>query len=539
MSRRSRITVALLAAALIALSVCAAPSAMAKSSSSSHALRFKVVKRTAHFDIVIGHNHRIAVRHGAHRVILHGGERYRVVRRTHSYIFLGFISRGAAGTPAIVSPNSGEFPVGAATTITWRTSVAVSTGYYGVSLKNTVNGTSTGLTTGKISARKGVTSYSVPWSVTQAVGTYALWVYYYSSGGKMVGSGVSNGTLSIMPAPVPVPTPTPTPTATPTPAGGIQEGVSFTAHSAGAYDNVDAHTALDELRATGATWVMILATAYQDNIASTTIERTASTPSDASLENIIAYAHSIGLKVMLKPQIDLSNDPDHDRASIGSDFSDTDWTTWFASYTSFIIHYATLAAATHCEQFSVGCVLNATVAHEAAWRQVISDVRTVYRGSLTYAANLYTDSPTNPHNVQFWDALDLIGLNMYPTLSEQLEPTVADLVAGWGPVYTRLAQLHTRWNKPLIFTELGIRSMAGAAQSPSLWQGTGAVDLSVQANWYQAALETFAAHSFMDGMFWWEWAPWPTDGGSSDISYTPHGKPAEVILTDWYTNKLR
>ena len=97
----------------------------------------------------------------------------------------------------------------------------------------------------------------------------------------------------------------------------------------------------------------------------------------------------------------------------------------------------------------------------------------------------------------------------------------------------------TRWNKPLIFTELGIRSMAGAARSPGLWQGTGTVDPIVQANWYQAALETFATHSFMAGMFWWEWAPWPTVGGPSDTSYTPHGKAADVILTDWYTNKLR
>ena len=426
-------------------------------------------------------------------------------------------------------------------------------------------------------------SYSVPWSVTQTVGTYALWVYYYSSGGQRgrfwrVERHAERHACSRARADTCADAdahshrhadthPDADRDADTNPDADCHADTNADSHrdadadpdthayanaglevsrrasrsqphSAAAYDNVGAHAALDELRATGATWVMILATGYQDNIASTTIARTAETPSDASLENIIAYAHSIGLKVMLKPHIDLSNDPDHDRASIGSDFSDADWATWFASYTSFIGHYATLAAATDCEQFSVGCELNATVAHEAAWRQVIADVRTAYHGSLTYAANLYTDSPTNPHNVQFWDALDLIGLDMYPTLSDKLEPTVADLVAGWGPVYTRLAELHARWNKPLIFTEIGIRSVAGAARSPGLWQGAGAVDPVVQANWYQAALQTFAAHSFMAGLFWWEWAPWPSVGGFNDASYTPHGKPAEVILTDWYTNKL-
>ena len=52
------------------------------------------------------------------------------------------------------------------------------------SLMNTVNGISTELTAGKISARSGVTSYSVPWNVIQVVGTYTLSVCYYSSEGK-------------------------------------------------------------------------------------------------------------------------------------------------------------------------------------------------------------------------------------------------------------------------------------------------------------------------------------------------------------------
>ena len=43
----------------------------------------------------------------------------------------------------------------------------------------------------------------------------------------------------------------------------------------------------------------------------------------------------------------------------------------------------------------------------------------------------------------------------------------------------------------------------------------------------------------MTGMLLSGRAPWPSVGGPDDTSYTPHGKPAEVILTDWYTNKLR
>ena len=90
---------------------------MATSSSSSKALRFTVVKRTAHYDVVKGHSMRFAVRRGAHKVVLHGVERYRVVKRTHRYVFLRAVSHNVTAKPTIISPNGGGFVLGASTTI--------------------------------------------------------------------------------------------------------------------------------------------------------------------------------------------------------------------------------------------------------------------------------------------------------------------------------------------------------------------------------------------------------------------------------------
>ena len=158
MSRKSRIAATILTAALVALSICAVPSAMAKPS--AHAFRFNVIKRTS----------------------------------DSTYLRAVQNPKGDTTKPTITSPNSGQFAVGASTTISWRTSAADSSCYYLVSLRNTANGASTGLTS-KVLAHKGVTSYSAPWKVTQAVGTYSLWVYYYSSQGKVIGSDVSDGSL--------------------------------------------------------------------------------------------------------------------------------------------------------------------------------------------------------------------------------------------------------------------------------------------------------------------------------------------------------
>jgi len=216
-SRKSRIGVTILTGVLVALSICAVPAAMAKSSSSSQALRFKVVKRTSHYDIVKGHSHRFAVKRGARKVTVRGVGRCRLVRRTPHVVFLRAFTGHAKARPTITSPNSGALVKDSPTKITWRMSSAVSTGYFQISLKNTVGGASTALTSSSIPANRGTTSYSVPWNVAQAVGTYRLWVHYYASGGRSQASDSSDGTVSITLATVPTPTPTPTPTATPTP----------------------------------------------------------------------------------------------------------------------------------------------------------------------------------------------------------------------------------------------------------------------------------------------------------------------------------
>ena len=217
---------------------------------------------------------------------------------------------------------------------------------------------------------------------------------------------------------------------------GVEKGVSYSGYWWTSYDGSAARTSLRELRATGATWAMVLVTVYQDDVDSTTISRTEpNTPTDASLTGIIAYAHKIGLKVMLKPQLDLLNDPSHWRGQIGPDFTDADWTAWFASYDEQIVHYAQLATDTGCQQFSVGCELDSTVVHEAAWRQVIADVRAVYKGKLTYADDQIS---SDPGAVAWWDAVDLIGQDAYPTLTTRLHPTVAQLATGWAHYYRLL-----------------------------------------------------------------------------------------------------
>jgi len=184
------------------------------------------------------------------------------------------------------------------------------------------------------------------------------------------------------------------------------------------------------------------------------------------------------------------------------------------------------------KQFCVGCELRSTVSHEAEWRQIIGEIRKVYKGTLVYADD---QVESNPDAVNWLDALDLIGMDTYPTLTQNPSPTVNDLLIGWQAYLTKLQALSGRWNKSLILTEIGYRSVVGGAQNPWDWQRPRTVDLSVQANCYEDALKSVMGKSWLVGMYFWQWLPNPDQGGPYDTGYTPHGKPAEDILKLWYS----
>ncbi len=315
-------------------------------------------------------------------------------------------------------------------------------------------------------------------------------------------------------------------------APGFQKAIAFTGYSADSYVGENARLSLQAVRAAGAGWISLLATAYQDTINGKVIDYLGpGTPSDASLADIMSYAHGLGLKVMLKPHVDLLNDPSHYRGEIGPNFTEADWAAWFASYREFILHYAGIAAQEGADLFCVGCELGTTASHAAEWRAIVAEIRAAYSGPLVYADNLVE---SQPDAVGWWDAMDFIGEDAYPTLSESEQPTLEELLSAWERFAEKLHALATKWNKSLILTEIGFRSVRGGATNPWDWQRQGPVDLAIQEKCYEATFRTINNRPWLAGIYWWQWAPDPNDGGPDDTGYSPHGKPAETVLKEWF-----
>lgn len=310
----------------------------------------------------------------------------------------------------------------------------------------------------------------------------------------------------------------------------MQKGMSYATWWSGSYSTPDADLALAHLADTGANWVSIIVTQYQDNLNSTAIAPTAGTPTDADVIHAITEAHQLGLKVMLKPHVDLWADPTHWRGEIGGGFNATQWNAWFTSYRTFINHYAALAEAQAVEQFAVGVELSQTEAQEAHWRTTIAGVRARFDGPITYAANHSGDETS----LTWWDAVDLIGVDAYYPLATTNNPTPAQLAAAWEPVVDTLADLSAAWDKPIIFTEVGYRSIDGAGRHPWDWQLDGTVDLDEQADLYEALLAAVYDQPWFAGAYWWNWDVDPFQGGPCGKGYEIYDKPAENVLRSWY-----
>lgn len=319
-------------------------------------------------------------------------------------------------------------------------------------------------------------------------------------------------------------------------SGFAYNGITHTSFQPDEYDNFGQPTgqgtaSRTELAATNASWAGVLTTWYQSNASDTNIAADPNrTPTDVSVIFAINELHAKGIKVMLKPHVD-----SEDGAWRGT-FQPSDIDAWFKSFTSFILHYAQLAQAQNVELLCFGTeyVQLSGAQNQARWDTVIAAIRQAYTGKLVYAANA-TFTGDEFTSVSFWDKVDLLGIDGYFPLTNHADPTLAELVGAWRnnqfgeDLVATVQNFADAHQKPLIFTELGYKSVAGANTQPFNFSFPGAFDLTEQQNCYTAFYTIWPPESsWMLGIFWWNWPVPPP--AANDTDYNPRTKPAENVL---------
>jgi hypothetical protein len=250
--------------------------------------------------------------------------------------------------------------------------------------------------------------------------------------------------------------------------------------------------------------------------------------SDDRLAATTQQAHALGMRVMLKPHIWIRGGTWIGDQSLSDEAA---WSRWLASYREFILHYAKLAQAEKMDAFALGTELKrASRRHPEFWRALIAEIRAIYKGRLTYAANW-----DEAAEVPFWALLDEIGVQEYEPPAQKRGATLAELRAGWTRIAANLESLAKKYDKPIVLTELGYRPIIDAALAPSTW-ADAPYDGNAQADCYRAALESLSGKPWLRGIYIWKWF---TDSRDEDgpTDFSPAGKPAEKVLGEFYRSK--
>ena len=326
------------------------------------------------------------------------------------------------------------------------------------------------------------------------------------------------------------------------------KGFDYVAFYNGAYENSDS---LPSLVQTGANSIEATLDYGIDVNTSQVVADPNYTDSLAALGNTIAQAESLGLSVMVRPLIDFLNPSEIGPYSVGEwrqDYQPTNVATFFASYKQMIVQEAEIAQANGAQMLSIGAELDQLTGPQylSYWTDIISSVRQVFTGALTYSASWNTAS-----EVSFWSQLNYEGIDNYVPLSNAQNPTLQDLVNGWLQPATAstnpgayavignqspiqyFESLSEQSGKPLLFTELGYANDSGAAADPSA--SGNSPDPTLQAALYQAFFQawTQSKTSFLAGTYFWEWDP---NGSTSNVgpnidSFSPQNSPASSQVT--------
>ena len=292
--------------------------------------------------------------------------------------------------------------------------------------------------------------------------------------------------------------------------------------------------AASRMKSDGINTVSLFVWWWTDTAQSTTLAPYGGTEPDAQLSAKIAAIRAAGMKVILVP-IFLCGTCEGGWRGV---MQPSDLNAFFASYTQFMDHYAALAQADGVWLLFAGSEMTTLEGQTPQWESVISSVRQVYTGLVGYEQNW--DVLAHP---QFLSDVDVVGVSAYFPLDDGASPTESQLLADWTNSHAAafpgrnwvgdVTHLANATGKPILFGEVGYMDSTYGGRQPFL-NSFSSQDDQLQADLYQALLQTFSGYSWWMGVSWWAWSDNP-----ADTTRTPLGKPAEQLLQKWYAQGWR
>ncbi|MEM7037648.1 MAG: hypothetical protein AAF570_11765, partial [Bacteroidota bacterium] len=203
---------------------------------------------------------------------------------------------------------------------------------------------------------------------------------------------------------------------------------------------------------------------------------------DPSIVHSIWSAKQAGLMVLMKPQVWVQSGWP---GSVNMR-SKGDWEIWYEKYMRWIRHYTMMSEIFGAEIMCVGVeFMRATLDYPEQWRTIIRQLRGLYSGKMTYAANWGDEL----EQMAFWDELDFIGANCYYPLASGKNVDDKALMRGFAQNMKKIEAVARKFGKPVLFTEIGFRSKEAAWEEVHAEAGGRPVDVGAQRRCYVAMIE--------------------------------------------------
>jgi len=295
---------------------------------------------------------------------------------------------------------------------------------------------------------------------------------------------------------------------------------------------------LERIASTGATCVSLQAIYRMERFDSNeVVPHPTSTPTEASLLRTFRQAHYRGLRIMFFPTINLTNeakDPTWWRGNI----EPANWDLWWRNYTAFNVHLAALAQEGGVEWYSVGTEMGSTHRFPDRWRALVAEVRRVFKGKITYSVNFDSHD-----SFSFGDCLDVIGMNTYDPIAKHDDyPTEAQIRDAWWWMVYKARTLRERFGRPVMITEVGYPSVAGAHSDPWDFRTPRQADPGLQNLLVGGALKVLRNWTDGDAVFYYLYGEdlkqGVVPGGPGDRTYAPWNKPVEKTLRWYYAEPI-
>ena len=130
--------------------------------------------------------------------------------------------------------------------------------------------------------------------------------------------------------------------------------------------------------------------------------------------------------------------------------------------------------------------------------------------------------------------MDFIGLNSYYPLSKKDNPTNEEMSLQFDTVKTKIKKVYDHFKKPIVFTEIGFRSIDAPWKNPHA-EADDTINEEAQQRAYEVIFKGIENEPWCQGILWWKFPSYIEYRGEHNNAFTPNNKLAEETVRDWFT----